>query len=44
MLKDITALTHDGEIYDCGAMANATVLRQMSADLYHKLESLGCLP
>ena len=44
MLKDITALTHDGEIYDCGAMANATVLRQMSADLYHKLESPGCLP
>ena len=44
LLKDLTTLTHDSDIHECGPMSNDTVLRQMSADLFHKLESPGCLP
>ena len=44
MLRDIIALSYDSEIYDRGTMTNTTVILQMSADLYHKLESPGCLP
>ena len=39
MLKELTAPIHDSEIHKCGAMANATVLCPMSADLYYMLES-----
>ena len=44
MLKDLTTLTHGSAIHERGAIANIAFLRQMSADLYHKLESPGCLP
>ena len=44
ILKDITQLTHNSEIHECKLMATMALLDQMSADLYHKLESLGCLP
>ena len=44
MLKELTTSTHDSEIHECGPMSNNTVLRQMSADLFHKLESPSFLP
>ena len=44
LLKDLTQLTYNDDIHECGPMANEAVREQMSADLYHKLESPGCLP
>ena len=44
ILKYLTSLTHGSDIHECGAIANDAVLHQMSAGLYHKLESPGCLP
>ena len=44
LLKDLTQLTYDGDIHECGSMANKIVRDQMSAGLYHKLELPGCLP
>ena len=44
LLKYLTQLTYNGDIHKCGSMANKFLRDQMSADLYHKLESPGCLP